>query len=34
MELGIKVKWRCPECGFRIVTIENEIESPSLSEAA
>ena len=27
MNLGTKVKWRCPECGFRIVTIENAVET-------
>lgn len=27
MDLGTKVKWRCPECGFRIVNIENVVDT-------
>ncbi|CCQ32380.1 DUF7838 family putative zinc beta-ribbon protein [Halorhabdus tiamatea] len=27
MNLGTKVKWRCPECGFRIVNIENAVDT-------
>ncbi|WP_169051786.1 DUF7838 family putative zinc beta-ribbon protein [Halorhabdus amylolytica] len=31
MELGTKVKWRCPECGFSVVNIEpgHSIEAPA-----
>jgi DNA-directed RNA polymerase subunit RPC12/RpoP len=27
LRLGEKVKWRCPECGYSIVTIGDDIDS-------